>query len=217
MISWQQEEYLDPGIWNHLKSTICPEILPAPTVLPVPSLPVPASLPSASSSEHLDPTFKQCHTFTTMYSAAYGQVLRRRITEEAMIMPVENRRDRNICYYTDQPQIANTDIETNETSTDDSTLSASEPSVAETVATSRNTSILQCKSPLSTARLRKKRSYGGQDSVDQFLLNQVAKHVKYDKLGTMSRDLAVSDTEYTRITTPNVFSQNDQIYKVKIL
>ena len=104
MISWQQEEYLDPGIWNHLKSTICPEILSAPTVLLVPSLQVPASLPSASSSEHLDPTFKQCHTFTTMYSAAYGQVLRRRITEEAMIMPVENRRDRNICYYIDQPR-----------------------------------------------------------------------------------------------------------------
>ena len=152
-----------------------------------------------------------------MYTAVGGLVLRRRVTEEAIIMPVENRRDRNVCHYTDQPQNANVDVETNETSTDDSTLSASEAVVAKTVETSRNTSILQCKSPPSTARLRKQRNYGGQDFVDQFLLNQVAKHVKYDKLGTMSRDLAVSDTEYTRITTPNVFSQNDQIYKVKIL
>ena len=85
------------------------------------------------------------------------------------------------------------------------------------MATSRNTSILHFKSSLSTPSLRKKRSYGGQDPVDPFLLNQVAKHVKYDKLGSMSRDLGVSDTEYMKITAQNVFTQNDQIYKVKIL
>ena len=93
-----------------------------------------------------------------------------------------------------------------------STTSIASP--RQTVDTSENTSITVCKNSIDTVHLRKKAKYGGQDPVDPFLLNQVAKHVKYDKLGSMSRDLGVSDTEYMKITAQNVFSDNDQIYKV---
>ena len=45
MVSWQQEQYLDPGVWDQLRTKVCPEILPVPSVLPVPqsALPVTAS------------------------------------------------------------------------------------------------------------------------------------------------------------------------------
>ena len=57
----------------------------------------------------------------------------------------------------------------------------------------------------------------GDDTFDEFLLNQVAKFVKYGQLGPLSRDLRISHTHYEKITAPNTFPQNDQIFRVSIL
>ena len=71
-------------------------------------------------------------------------------------------------------------------------------------------SIIQPKTQLGgTVVVRKKGKYGAQDYVDQFLSNQVAKHVKYDQLGSMSRDLGINDAEYKKITAPDTFSRKD--------
>ena len=64
------------------------------------------------------------------------------------------------------------------------------------------------------ASVRKKVLYEGHDLVDEFLLNKVAKHVNYLKLCSFAKDLGVSQTEYDRITAPNVFTQDEQIHKV---
>ena len=68
------------------------------------------------------------------------------------------------------------------------------------------------------ASVRKKGRYGshGDDMLDEFLLNQVAKFVKYGQLGPLSRDLGVSQVDYEKITAPNTFPQNDQIFKVSM-
>ena len=67
------------------------------------------------------------------------------------------------------------------------------------------------------ASVRKKGRYSGDDTLDEYLLNQVAKFIKYGQLGPLSRDLGVSQTEYEKITAPNTFQQNDQIFKVSTL
>ena len=69
---------------------------------------------------------------------------------------------------------------------------------------------------MASVTVRKKGKYEGGDKVDEFILNQVAKHVIYGQLGSLSRDLGISDTEYGKITAPNVFPQNEQIYKVSL-
>ena len=68
MVSWQQEQYLDPGVWNQLRSKVCPDILPPqaalpalPSPYPLPQLPVlPSALPDPSSESKI-PTLEQCH------------------------------------------------------------------------------------------------------------------------------------------------------------
>ena len=64
------------------------------------------------------------------------------------------------------------------------------------------------------ASVRKKGRYSGDDMLDEFLLNQVTKFIKYGQLGPLSRDLGVSQVDYEKITAPNTFPQNDQIFKV---
>ena len=66
------------------------------------------------------------------------------------------------------------------------------------------------------ASVRKKGKYEADDRVDEYLVNQVAKHVQYNKLCRLSRDLGISSTEYTKITAPNTVHQDEQINKVGI-
>ena len=226
MVSWQKENYLDPGIWNQLRSKICPEILPAssssvpPSTLSFPAPPVVPSIHSPASSEDIDPTFQQCVMSTTMYTKGGGRVLRKRVTEEAVIMPVPNNRDENTCPSSNQPAIMNTDSQITGASLDSVHFETPDdvfPTTAEQRVTDRTVNNSQANIEQSfsdTFYVRKKGTYGGKDFVDQFLLNQVAKHVKLDQLGSMSRDLGVRDSEYMKITAPNVFSEKDQIYKV---
>ena len=67
------------------------------------------------------------------------------------------------------------------------------------------------------ASTRKKGHYRHDDTLDEFLLNQVAKFVKYGQLGHLSRDLRISQTDYEKITAPNYLLQNEQIFKVSTL
>ena len=64
------------------------------------------------------------------------------------------------------------------------------------------------------ASVRKKGQYEGHDILDEFLLNQVAKHVNYLKLCFFAKDLGVTQTEYDRITAPDTFTQAEKINKV---
>ena len=64
------------------------------------------------------------------------------------------------------------------------------------------------------ASLRKKGRYEAHDLLDEFLLNQVAKYVKYLQLNTFARDLGIRQEDYDRITAPNTFTQDRQILEV---
>ena len=64
------------------------------------------------------------------------------------------------------------------------------------------------------ASVRKKGRYDAHDLLDEFLLNQVAKHVRYLHLSTFARDLGIRQEEYDRITAPNTFTQDEQIHRV---
>ena len=64
------------------------------------------------------------------------------------------------------------------------------------------------------ASVRKKGRYEAHDLLDEFLLNQVAKYVKYLQLNTFARDLGIRQEGYNRITAPNTFTQDEQILKV---
>ena len=57
--------------------------------------------------------------------------------------------------------------------------------------------------------VRKKRKYNGGDPVDTYLLNQIAKHIKYEELGSLARDLSIEDTVYS-----NKAAAKDQIWQV---
>ena len=64
------------------------------------------------------------------------------------------------------------------------------------------------------ASVRKKGRYEAHDLLDEFLLNQVAKYVKYLQLNTFARDLGIRQEDYDRITAPNTFTQDRQILEV---
>ena len=49
------------------------------------------------------------------------------------------------------------------------------------------------------ASVRKKGHYEAHDLLDEFLLNQVAKYVKYLQLNTFARDLGIRQEDYDRI------------------
>ena len=233
MVSWQQEKYLDPGVWDQLRPKVCPEILPSQAALP--ALPPPYPLPQLSvepsalpvlpsafpdaSSENINPTLEQFQRTTMVCSTIGidGHVMRRRVTEEAVILRVggsanqnasrslhSERQDISISSTSDQPV----------TETEETPINACRDTIGH-IPNLNHSSVRQPKRQLGdTVLVRKKVKYGGQDNVDEFLLNQVAKHVKYDQLGAVSRDLGITGVEYRRITTPNTFSQKDQIYKV---
>ena len=61
-----------------------------------------------------------------------------------------------------------------------------------------------------SASVRKKGRYNGKDLVDDYLLNQIAKYVKYDELGTLARDLSIEGTAYENVAAPK-----DKIFKVR--
>ena len=57
--------------------------------------------------------------------------------------------------------------------------------------------------------------YEDDDKVDDYLLNQVSKHVLYNKLGSLARDLRLTDAEYSRIATPTKHPE-EQIFGVSV-
>ena len=57
--------------------------------------------------------------------------------------------------------------------------------------------------------VRKKGKYQGDDPVDTYLLNQIAKHIKFEKLGTVARDLNIDKSVYNHIE-----NQDDKIWEV---
>ena len=64
--------------------------------------------------------------------------------------------------------------------------------------------------------------YGGGDVVDDYLMNQVVKHVNYDELGTLARDIGVRKSTYESITAKKerifaVSSQNMSTRKARVL
>ena len=59
------------------------------------------------------------------------------------------------------------------------------------------------------ASTRKKGKYESLDTVDVFLLNQVTKHVNYEKLDSMARDLFVEESVYDSIQ-----NETNRVYKV---
>ena len=67
------------------------------------------------------------------------------------------------------------------------------------------------------ASVRKKGRYEAHDLLDEFLLNQVAKHVNYSKLLSFAKDLGISHTEYTKITAPDTNTPDEWIYQVSTL
>ena len=60
-----------------------------------------------------------------------------------------------------------------------------------------------------SCRKKKKRHYGGGDVVDEWLMNQVAKYVNHDKLGSFARDLEVDKSVYA-----NIAGREDRIFEV---
>ena len=56
---------------------------------------------------------------------------------------------------------------------------------------------------------RKKGKYNGDDPVDTYLLNQIAKHVKFERLGALARDLNIEKSVYNHIENPD-----DKIWEV---
>ena len=64
--------------------------------------------------------------------------------------------------------------------------------------------------------VEKKRRYEGQELLDEFLLNQVAKEVNVFKLSLFAKDLGIPQTEYNKITSPNTFTKDEQIQRSRI-
>ena len=58
----------------------------------------------------------------------------------------------------------------------------------------------------------KKPKYGGESKVDEWLLNQVVKHVNHDEIGSLARDLEVPESVYSSIT-----KDKDKAFKVRNL
>ena len=57
--------------------------------------------------------------------------------------------------------------------------------------------------------IRKSGKYNGEDQVNTYLLNQMAKHIKYERLGTLARDLNIEKSAYNHIE-----NQEDKIWEV---
>ena len=60
-----------------------------------------------------------------------------------------------------------------------------------------------------------RRLYEEDDHVDDYLLNQVSKHILHNKLGSLARDLRLTDAQYSRIATPTK-QPEEQIFGVRV-
>ena len=67
------------------------------------------------------------------------------------------------------------------------------------------------------ASVRKKGRYEAHNLLDEFLLNQVAKYVKYLQLNTFARDLGIRQEDYERITAPDTCTPTERINRVSTL
>ena len=65
--------------------------------------------------------------------------------------------------------------------------------------------------------VRKKLMYGKDDSVDEYLVNQVAKFVRFENLEMFGKELKVKDTELEIIMAPNYLSPEGRIIKASLL
>ena len=61
---------------------------------------------------------------------------------------------------------------------------------------------------------RKKKRYKDDDMVDEYLVNQVAKFVRYEKLGLFAKDLKIKERDLEIIMAPNYLNPHDRIAKV---
>ena len=61
---------------------------------------------------------------------------------------------------------------------------------------------------------RKKKRYKDDDMVDEYLVNQVAKFVRYEKLGIFAKDLKIKERDLEIIMAPNYLNPHDRIAKV---
>ena len=62
-----------------------------------------------------------------------------------------------------------------------------------------------------------KKTYNGDDCLDDILLNQVAKRVFIQKLSSFAKDLKISQVEYDKITAPNMYTQDERIHRVSTM
>ena len=64
------------------------------------------------------------------------------------------------------------------------------------------------------ASVRKKGLYEEDDRVEEFLVNQVAKFIRYEKLGLFAKDVKIKERELEIIMAPNYLNTHDKIAKV---
>ena len=64
------------------------------------------------------------------------------------------------------------------------------------------------------ASVRKKGLYEEDDRVEEFLVNQVAKFIRYEKLGLFAKDVRIRERELEIIMAPNYLNPRDRIAKV---
>ena len=64
------------------------------------------------------------------------------------------------------------------------------------------------------AFVRKKGLYEEDDRMEEFLVNQVAKFIRYEKLGLFAKDLKIKKRELEIIMAPNYLNPHDRIAKV---
>ena len=57
--------------------------------------------------------------------------------------------------------------------------------------------------------------YQEENLVDERLLNQVSKWILFHRLGALTRDLGISQAEFSRISTP-LTTPEEQIFKVNL-
>ena len=57
------------------------------------------------------------------------------------------------------------------------------------------------------------RQYQENDQVDDYLMNQVSKWILYHRLGSLARDLGLSQAQVSRIAIPSE-DPKEQIFKV---
>ena len=64
------------------------------------------------------------------------------------------------------------------------------------------------------ASVRKKGLYEEDDRVEEFLVNQVAKFIRYERLGLFAKDLKIKERELEIIMAQNYLNSHDRIAKV---